>query len=188
MGTKIMDANIFILNDSLVGRTVIFSGATLSNTLVNPYTAVAFIRDFAPDYSSFVQATAPLVGGARFNVTLTISSAPGHHVEYGFETNGPNARLAGAALLGSAQVVPVPSALLLQLLGDVAGVGPGSSLPDKVTLAEVYYAVPDIQANCGVLTGFVQEVHAQRGKKIAPTKADQLSSEAQAVQVLIGCT
>ena len=78
-------------------------------------------------------------------------------------------------------------ALLNQLLADVAGVGPGRSLADKVALAQTYYAVPDVQATCAVLTDFGNEVRAQRGKKIAIEVADELTADAQAIMSAIGC-
>lgn len=79
------------------------------------------------------------------------------------------------------------NALLQQLLSDVAGVGPGTSLADKITLAQTYYAVPDIQATCAMLTGFINEVRAQRGKKLTPEVADELTADAQAIMAAIGC-
>ena len=39
------------------GQTLTFKGNVLSNSLVSPYTSVAFIKDFAPDYSSNVSVT-----------------------------------------------------------------------------------------------------------------------------------
>jgi len=63
---------------------------------------------------------------------------------------------------------PDPGTLLQELAVEVQGVGPGMSLAAKVTNAQTYYAVPDAQAACAVLTDFTREVSAQRGKKIAP--------------------
>jgi hypothetical protein len=83
---------------------------------------------------------------------------------------------------------PAPGSLLQQLLDDVTGVGPGKSLANKVKLAQTYYAVPDRQATCAVLTGFVNEVRAQRGKKIAPNLADKLTADARVIMSRIGCS
>jgi hypothetical protein len=82
---------------------------------------------------------------------------------------------------------PDPGTLLQQLLADVTGVGPGKSLADKVRLAQTYYAVPDIQATCAMLTDFVREIRAQRGKKIPVEVADDLASDAQSIMTAIGC-
>ena len=87
----------------------------------------------------------------------------------------------------SLTIVTAPEALLSQLATDVAGVGPGKSLANKVALAQTYYAVPNVQATCTVLTGFVNEVRAQRGKKLTTGLADELTAEAQAIMTAIGC-
>lgn len=85
---------------------------------MSPYTATAFIKDFAPDYSSFNLITASLANG-DFNISLVTGA--GRHIQYGFETVGPNARLDEIAGLGSAQItaapVPEPSAFALAGLG-----------------------------------------------------------------------
>jgi hypothetical protein len=82
---------------------------------------------------------------------------------------------------------PDPNALLQQLLTDVVGVGPGKSLANKIALAQTYYAVPDIQATCAMLTGFINEARAQRGKKLTPEVADKLTADAQAIMEAVGC-
>jgi hypothetical protein len=55
----------------------------------NVWTAVAFIRDLAPDYSSYIATEVELTAGS-FNITNTTQSAPGRHVQYGFAVTGPN--------------------------------------------------------------------------------------------------
>ena len=80
-----------------------------------------------------------------------------------------------------------PGTLLEQLGADVAGVGPGNSLADKVVLAQTYLAVPDIQTTCAVLTGFINQVRAQRGKKLTLEKADQLTGDALIIMDAIRC-
>ena len=81
------------------GQTLPFKGNVLSNTLVSPYTSVAFIKDFAPDYSSNVSVTAPLTAGA---FSLTLSTLPvRRHVQYGFETIGPDVWITDVAAKGN---------------------------------------------------------------------------------------
>jgi hypothetical protein len=189
-GSANMDAVLFVEDHGLAGQSVTFSGVVLFNTLASPYVATAFVRDFdAFGGYTFQESKVNLVGGERFRVTRTISGADGHFVEVGFETNGPNADPDGVALLGSVQVAPAdPSVLFPKLLADVAGVGPGTSLADKAILAQVYHDVPDVEASCGVLTGFINQVRAQQHKKVTPKMlADQLISEAKAIKVVIGC-
>lgn len=129
-GNKTMDANFYVEDSAtLPGQVVTFTGEVLGNTLVSPYTSVAFIKDFAPDYSSFTQVTAPLVNGV-FNITLATDIAPGRHVQYGFETIGPNASFQAAPGLGSVQitaaptaVIPEPSSLVLFATGSLGLLG-----------------------------------------------------------------
>jgi hypothetical protein len=110
-----MDANMYVekTNDPLYsGQTVAFSGIVLSNTFISPYTSVAFIKDFAPDFSSFTTQTVPLSPGP-FLVTLATSGAPGRHVQYGFETIGPDVWVTDRGPVGNAQVVAIPEPGLL---------------------------------------------------------------------------
>lgn len=114
---KNMDAVMYVENDALAGSTIEFTGLTLANTLVSPYTSVAFIKDFVADYSSYTSITAPLVAGNDWDITL--ATVGGDHVQWGIETIGPDANPATAGALGNAQVtvVPEPSTIALVLAG-----------------------------------------------------------------------
>ena len=121
-GNKTMDANMYVEETGpLTGQSVTFTGTVLSNTLVSPYTSVAFIKDFAPDYSSFVQSTVPLTPGT-FTVTLDTLPGAGRHVQYGFETIGPNVWVTDVGPKGTVQVtqVPEPAGVALLALAGVA--------------------------------------------------------------------
>ena len=75
-----------------------------------------------------------------------------------------------------------------QLLTDVTDVGPGRSLADKVRLAQSYYAAPDVQATCAVLSDFLHEVDAQAGKKaLTNAQATEFTLDANALMEAIGC-
>jgi hypothetical protein len=111
-----------------------------------------------------------------------LGSAWTYYANSGFQGNSNKANLEYAMAVRDGQVAP-----LAALLTEVTGVGPGSSLVDKVALAETYYAVPDIQATCAVLTGFINEVQAQAGKKINPQLDAKLITDAQAIEAAIGC-
>jgi hypothetical protein len=69
----------------------------------------------------------------------------------------------------------------------VVGVGPGRSLAAKVAQAQSYYAAGDVAAACTMLTDFVNEVRAQRGKKIPAATADALIADARAIMSAMGC-
>jgi hypothetical protein len=85
------------------------------------------------------------------------------------------------------ETAPLPATLLQQLLTDVTGVGPGKSLANKVALAQTYYAVPDVQSTCAVLTDFLNEVKAQSGKKVTTAQANSLSGHALVIMLAIAC-
>ena len=119
-GANNMDALMYVQDDTLAGSTVTFSGTTLANTLVSPYTSAAFIRDFTPSYGSFTQSTVPLTAGS---FSINLATTAGDHIQYGFETIGPDANPATVASLGNVQIaaVPEPSTLALAGLGGLAG-------------------------------------------------------------------
>lgn len=84
--------------------------------------------------------------------------------------------------------VHMPTAALLEKLRlDVVGVGPGTSLVDKVAIAQTYFAVPDAQSTCAVLEAFQNEVRAQTGKKVTATLADQLLNDSGLIMGQLGC-
>ena len=60
-------------------------------------------------------------------------------------------------------------------------------MANKVALAQTYYAAKDVQATCAVLTGFVNEVKAQAGKKIAHTLDAKLIADANAIETAVDC-
>jgi uncharacterized protein (TIGR03382 family) len=116
-GNKIMDANMYVeKTDTLSGQNVTFQGNILSNTLVSPYTSVAFIKDFAPDYSSNVTMTVPVSPGP-FSLTMFTIPAPGRHVQYGFETIGPDAWSTDVDSKGSVVINAVPEPATMTLAG-----------------------------------------------------------------------
>jgi hypothetical protein len=123
-GNKTMDANMYVENNAgtLSGQSVTFTGTVLSNTLISPYTSVAFIKDFAPDFSSFNTVTAPLTPG-DFSITLATNPAPGRHVQYGFETIGPDVWVTDRGPVGNVQITSVPEPTALALIA-LAGAAP----------------------------------------------------------------
>jgi hypothetical protein len=80
-----------------------------------------------------------------------------------------------------------PVLALERLYLAVIGIGPGRSLANKVAIVQAYLAVPDGQSACLMLDDFKNEVRAQRGKKVAPALADQLTGDASDIEVAIPC-
>jgi hypothetical protein len=126
IGNKIMDANLY--NDSpntSPNTSLTFQGLVLLDNLAGQvnaigegWTAVAFIKDFAPDYSSFIQTTAPLTSGL-FSLSQTTSANAGDHIQYGFEVIGPDVWAGDPLTLNSIVIAPatVPEPSSLALLG-----------------------------------------------------------------------
>ena len=106
-GNKIMEANMYVEPaGSLPGQTVTFSGAVVSNTLTSAHVAQVFIRDFAPDFSSSVDAFAVLPASGSFSVTLSTINDPARHVQYGFQMKGVNVWVTDVAAFGAVVVGP----------------------------------------------------------------------------------
>ncbi len=124
VGNKIMDASMYVETTGVYsGQTLTFSGSVLNNTLVgntnadgNGWTSVAFIKDFAPDYSSFVATTVALTPGT-FSINLTLDADATRHIQYGFETIGPNVWATDVAPYGSIEIDAVPEPVSMFALG-----------------------------------------------------------------------
>lgn len=128
IGNKIVEANFYQeFNVTLAGTTVNFTGNVLANSLLGPvdgagrgWTAVAFIKDFAPDYSSSVNSFVPLTSLGTFNVTLNTINDPARHVQFGFQVIGPTVWAGDPLSVPSVDVVavvPEPSTLALAGMG-----------------------------------------------------------------------
>lgn len=103
---KIMGANLLVIDDSLAGQSTVFSGWVASNTLDGAYGSHVFIRAFNADYSSMLDSVeVPLEHGKAFQVAYQ-STASDVHIQYGFDTIGPNARFGNS--LGSVVITAVP--------------------------------------------------------------------------------
>jgi hypothetical protein len=94
--------------------------------------------------------------------------------------------------------IDVDPAILLQTLrSDVAGFGPARVLEKTVAQAQVYYAVPDLQATCAVMRFFDYEVRviwklSKATRKPAPWKitmaqTDDWLGQSGNIQIALGC-
>jgi len=118
-GNHTMAASMYVETNGFGSDTVNFTGLVLHNTLVSPYTSVAFIDDFTPSFSLVNTITVPLTPGV-FNISLPIAS--GDIAQYGFITTGPNARTAALPGDGNVQVTAVPEpASIVLVLGGLLG-------------------------------------------------------------------
>lgn len=118
-GNKVMEANLFIQvdDDSLAGQTVTFEGTILSNTYTAAHQGSIFIRDFAPDFSSFTETIVPATPGP-FSISLATDPGLGRHVQYGFQSRGENVWITDVAPFGNFVVgTPEPASLMLLAFG-----------------------------------------------------------------------
>lgn len=113
-GNRIMEANLYrqVDDGSLSGTTVTFQGLILSNSFTAAHQAKVFIRDFAADYSSFVESSATVTAGA-FSINLNTVADASRHVQYGFQVKGVNVWFTDTAPFGNMviQTIPTPGAL-----------------------------------------------------------------------------
>jgi hypothetical protein len=107
-GNKNMFAEFYMdKGGTLAGQDITFTANVLSNTFINPYTTIAYIYDYAPDYSTKVETTVPLTNGI-FNLNYTAINDPTRHVLIGFLTVGPNVWVTDRGPVGTAQITAVP--------------------------------------------------------------------------------
>ena len=124
-GNKIMDANFYQeFTGPLAGQNVTFTGNVLANSLLGPvdsnnhgWTAVAFIKDFAPDFSSAVTTSVPLGLSGVFSVNYTAINDPARHVQFGFQVIGPNVWNASGLAATSIDITAVPEPTSMALAG-----------------------------------------------------------------------
>ena len=111
-GNKIMEGNDYVEQTGpLAGVTVLFDGTILSNTLTAAHVAKAFIRDFAPDFSSVVEQAVVLPASGSFSLMLNTINDPARHVQYGFQIRGVDVWYTDLAPYGKVVVGPfVPTA------------------------------------------------------------------------------
>lgn len=108
VGQKIMYADCYAQVDdgSLAGQTLNFTGTVLASTLTSAHVAKAFVRDFAPDFSSFNQTMIDLPSSGDFTVSLALINDPARHVQWGFEMIGVCVWVTDLAPYGNIVIAP----------------------------------------------------------------------------------
>lgn len=107
-GAKWMDASWYQQADNLLSSNITFSGNVVSYSFPTNYNCSAFIKVFNSSYSVLQSAVIPLTNGQTylsstgnvfvagdsfFSLNLTATNPGAAHVQYGFETTGPNAAI-----------------------------------------------------------------------------------------------
>ncbi len=124
-GNKIMEANLYQqFTGTYAGQNLSFQGVVLANTFTSAHRTYAFIKDFAPDYSSNVTQLVELTAPGAFNVSLSTINDPGRHVQFGFMTVGVNVWVTDVAPFGNMVIQTIPAPASLAMLG-LAGLAAG---------------------------------------------------------------
>jgi hypothetical protein len=111
VGNKRMEANLYQeQTNTLGGQTVQFSGSITGYTLASSHTVTAFIKDFAPDFSTFTESAVPVSATGNFSISLATDPTPGRHVQWGFQMSGPCVWITDAAQFGSVTISTAPPA------------------------------------------------------------------------------
>jgi hypothetical protein len=97
------------------------------------------------------------------------------------DTNSPVQKSFNVHVKGAAEQ-------LSDLANAVTGVGPGTSLADKVAAVQSDLAANDTGDACGTLNAFINEVNAQTPKHIKADQAANLIEAAQLIEAVIPCT
>lgn len=123
-GNKNMEANLYaqFADGEVSGKIVNFKGDVTGYTLQPGWSFKAFIRDFAPDYSSVVETSTPITGTGSFDIGALINPDPTRHQQYGLQMYGPNVWATDIASKGSVTVTAVPEPSSLALLAACGGV------------------------------------------------------------------
>jgi hypothetical protein len=141
------------------------------------------------DEHSFGEICGPVVKHARLSGSVWFASAGTHEIRLLVTRAGTlsgvgnyldNVVLSGTAVTNGAQQ-------LVDLRTAVQGVGPGTSLGDKVANAQFALDTRDVPGTCAVLAAFINQVNAQSQKSIAATTAESLTIDATAIRALLGC-
>lgn len=118
-GNKSMQANMYVQETgTYAGETVVFEGIVTGVSWTPSHATRAFIKDFAPDFSSAVETYFDLDSTGSFSLSLETINDDGRHVQFGFETTGVNVWIDNVAPFGSIQItaIPEPSTGLLAAL------------------------------------------------------------------------
>lgn len=118
LGNKIMEANLYqqVDDGSLSGQLVTFEGTVLSNTFTEAHETIIFIRDFAPDFSSFTESAIVATPGP-FSISLLTDADPTRHVQWGFQTRGENVWFTDTEPFGNVMIATIPAPGTFVLLG-----------------------------------------------------------------------
>ena len=142
-GNKTMEAIVYGQADgTYAGQTLKFSGNVADYTLLSGsgnWTVKAFVRDFAADYSSFVESVVPITTTGSFSVSYTAIDDASRHVQWGLVTTGPDVWITDLPSKGTVVVNAAPTSA--EILGKV-DIGKG-----RINIAPGGTTEADLRAN-----------------------------------------
>ena len=110
-----------------------FSGFCISNTFSGAYASTVFIKEFNSSYTVINSAVTTGTNGQPFSITL--QTGGGTHIQYGFETIGPDADPTNMPNLGVAiYQVQVPAIEASALSGQAVVAGQNASFTETLTV------------------------------------------------------
>ncbi len=180
-----------LYNGQTLLGTYINSGQSPPALFVSPTSLFTTVGDppSVIDFSSFLNGTIQgrlLITLTKGSFLYTDQSSVRGQLGLGSVNEGSFGD-GGLVTITSVTFSPAPAAELAALLREVTGVGPGTSLADKATLAQTYYAAKDVQATCAVLSALIDEVRAQNGKKISQSLDAKIIADAEMIGAAMGC-
>jgi hypothetical protein len=164
-GANNMDASFYVQNDALEGQVLVFNGNCVSNSLVSPYTSVAFIKEFDNSYNIVNEDETTPVAGQPFSLFLVTGT--GTHVQYGFETVGPDANPNTVAALGQVvyqedsadpEVSKVTSQAVVQGQSATFSVTASGTAPFSYQWEQIVGTTTNVLSNGGQYTGATSNV------------------------------
>ncbi len=162
-------------------QSVSFTTPAPANSLVGgSYTPTATATSGLPVAIS-VDSTST-VGACSLNGSTVDFTGPGQCV---VDANQPGSSIFVAATQQQQSFSIVDP--LVSLLTQVTGVGPGTSLADKVKQIQANVAAGNKAGACGGLVNFIGLVNAQKGKKLTSTQAASFVAQAQYIETTLGC-
>ena len=140
---------------------------------------------------TYTAPTATDTGGSGV-VAASVGCSPSSGTLFAIGTTTVNCTatdVAGNTQTGSFTVhVNSAAEQLSTLLTQVTGVGPGSSLADKVKQIQGYVAASDKADACSSLNAFINEVKARRAERSSPLRrATSFIGQAQSIEAVLGC-
>jgi Secretion system C-terminal sorting domain len=92
MGNKIMMGMSLVIDDTLLGDDITFTGNVVSNTLAAGYEARAFVKTLDANWGLINETTLLLDDTGEFAIDYNSNNYPGGaHLQYGFSVRGLNA-------------------------------------------------------------------------------------------------